>query len=83
MSRPSNRPDPKAYFPITWDSCFLIYDIERGVDDYVLFSVKTGSDLSRIRKSAVRYNSRGEAYFRAGPGYGYSRIYLNDCLRMK
>lgn len=81
--RTVNRPNPKAYFPIAWNSCFLIYDIEYGIDHYVLFSVKTGSDLSRIRKSVVRYNSRGEAYFRAGPGYGYSRIYLNDCLRMK
>lgn len=81
--RTANRPDPKAYFPIALDSCLLIYDIEHGIDDQVLFSVKTGSDLSRIRKSVVRYNSRGEAYFRAGPGYGYTRIYFSDCLRMK
>lgn len=76
-----NRPDPKAYFPITWDSCFLIYGIEHDVDDSVLFALKTGNEISRMRRSRIRFTSYGDAYFRAGSGY--TRIYFSDCLRMK
>lgn len=81
MSRPSTKPDPKAYFPITWDFCFLIYDIEHGIDDHVLFALKTGNEISRMRRSRIRFTSHGDAYFRAGSGY--TRIYFSDCLRMK
>lgn len=81
MSRSSNRPDPKAYYPITWDSCFLIYEIEHDADDFVRFALKTGDKISKMRKSRVRFTSHGDAYFRAGSGY--TRIYFGDCLRMK
>lgn len=76
-----SRPDPKAYFPITWDSCFLIYGIEYGLDDSVLFALKTGNEIGRMRRSRIRFTSHGDAYFRAGSGY--TRIYFSDCLRMK
>jgi len=79
MSR--NRPDPKAYYPITWDSCFLIYGIEHDADDFVHFALKTGDKIGEMRKSRVRFASHGDAYFRAGSEY--ARIYLRDCLRMK
>ena len=76
-----NRPDPKAYYPITWDACFLISEIEYEGDYFVHFALKTGDTLSRMRKSRVRFTSYGDAYFRAGSEH--ARIYLRDCLRMK
>ena len=79
--RTVNRPNPKAYFPIAWDSCFLIYGIEHDTDDSVLFALKTGNEISRMRRSRIRFTSHGDAYFRAGSGY--TRIYFSDCLRMK
>ena len=81
MSRPSNRPDPKAYYPITWDSCFLIYEIEHDADDFVRFALKTGDKISKMRKSRIRFTGHGDAYFLAGSRY--ARIYFSDCLRMK
>lgn len=74
------KPKPKAYYPITWDSCILIYDIEYGNDDLVLFALKTGDVVSRLRKSRIRYTSHGDPYFRAGSEY--CRIYFSDCLKM-
>lgn len=81
MSRSSNRPDPKAYYPITWDSCFLIYEIEHDADDFVHFALKTGDKIGKMRKSRIRFTGHGDAYFLAGSRY--ARIYFSDCLRMK
>ena len=74
------KPKAKAYYPITWDSCFLIYDIEHEIDDVVLFALKTGDTIGRLRRARVRYTSRGEPYFSTGSAH--CRIYLIDCMKM-
>ena len=53
-----------AYYPIFADSCIAIYDIEYGIEDYVVYTYKTHYKESRKYKAKIRYDKAGNAYFR-------------------
>ena len=55
---------PIAYYSVTLDFLIMIYDIEYGIDDYVIYTYKTPSKESRKFKAKIRYDKSGNAYFR-------------------
>lgn len=55
---------PIAYYALFIDSFIMIYDIEYGVNDYVVYTYKTSHKESRKFKAKIYYNAHGYAYFR-------------------
>lgn len=55
---------PIAYYTITIDALIMIYDIEYGIEDYVIYTYKTPRKESRKFKAKIRYDKAGNAYFR-------------------
>lgn len=55
---------PIAYYSIFIDSFIMIYDIEHGIEDYVIYTYKTPSKESRKIRAKIRYDKAGNAYFR-------------------
>lgn len=55
---------PIAYYTITMDALIMIYDIEYGIEDYVIYTYKTLWKESRKFKAKIRYDKAGNAYFR-------------------
>ena len=55
---------PIAYYALFVDSFIMIYDIEYGINDYIIYTYKTLSKESRKFKAKIRYDKEGNAYFR-------------------
>lgn len=71
-----------AYYNITAFITLNILDIIHNCDgDYVLFNVTDSSSGQKTRKikSLIRATTRGTLYFM----HNHSRIYLDECMRVK
>lgn len=70
----------KAMCGFSYGLAILIYDIEHGIDDYVLWGWNNEHKVhkSKIRYSKDEYSDDYIPFF----GYGYGgRVYLNECLK--
>ena len=56
--------NPIAYYTINIDNLIMIYDIEYGINDYIIYTYKTPSKESRKIRAKVKYDKNGNAYFR-------------------
>lgn len=55
---------PIAYYTVNTDNLIMIYDIEYGINDYIVYTYKTIRKESRKFKAKIRYDKAGRAYFR-------------------
>ena len=67
---------PIAYYALFVDSFIMIYDIEYGINDYIIYTYKTPSKESRKFKAKIRYDKAGNAYFRQK-----NPVLLSECMR--
>lgn len=67
---------PIAYYTLFVDSFIMIYDIEYGIEDYVVYSYKTPLKESRKYRAKIRYDQEGNVYFRAK-----NPVLLSECVR--
>ena len=67
---------PIAYYALFVDSFIMIYDIEYGINDYVIYTYKTLSKESRKFKAKIRYDKAGNAYFREKILYCFRNVYV-------
>lgn len=70
---------PAAFIAVSYTQIINIFDIEHGIEDYVVFQWNTSGTLDRERRSRVRHNADGEAYFMS---HG-QRYYFRDAIRIR
>jgi len=67
---------PIAYYALFVDFLIMIYDIEYGINDYIIYTYKTPSKESRKFKAKIRYDKAGNAYFRQK-----NPVPLSECMK--
>lgn len=67
---------PIAYYAETCALLIVIYDIEYGIEDYIVYSYKTPNNEGKKIRAKIRYNVNGDAYFRVK-----NPVILSDCVK--
>ena len=68
---------PISGYWLTYDSGFLIYNIDNS-EDKVVIADYFKSRINGFRKNKIHYDMKGNSYFNH---YGM-KIYFNECLRI-
>ena len=68
----------KFYYPVTWDTCIVIYDVIYDIDDKIKFAWIVYDEIKKTRYSKIRSEKDGRSNFKS-----YNRkIYLDECVRI-
>ena len=67
-----------ATIPIGFYAGILIYDVEYGVDDYIIFKWDINGEQSRLCKSKVHYNTSRPYFKSCGHRYHLDEAFRTD-----
>lgn len=70
-----------AYYNITASVTLYIKEIMHDCEDYVKFFISDNErgESSRVRKSQIRYTTKGSPYFICNRRH----VYLDECIKIK